>query len=87
MKRAAAILLLALLSLLSLPAAAQIAVGDENWALRAEGSQGATASPARIDAAIAAYRTAIATEPSSLEAHWKLARALRFKGSYTTSNI
>ena len=74
-------------ALLSIPAIAQIPVGDENWQLRAEGSQGATASPGRIDAAIAAYRAAIAAEPSGLEGRWKLARALRFKGAYTTSNV
>lgn len=84
MKRIALALLLVLLSI---PVFAQIDVGDENWQLRADGSQGAKALPARIDAAIAAYRAAIAADPSSLEAHWKLARALRFKGSYTVSDI
>ncbi len=84
MNRAATLLLVALLAL---PAAAQIATGDEHWQLRAEGSQGAKAAPAQIDAAIAAYRAAITADPSSLEAHWKLARALRFKGAYTVDNI
>ncbi|MGK2859032.1 MAG: hypothetical protein ACSLFQ_17675 [Thermoanaerobaculia bacterium] len=84
MKRAAAFLLAVLLTI---PAAAQIATGDENWLLRAEGRQGAQASAVRIDAAIAAYRAAIAAEPSSLEARWKLARALWFKGKYATSNV
>lgn len=84
MKRLAFALLLAIVTL---PAAAQIAAGDENYALRAEGSQGAKAAPARIDAAIAAYRAAIAADPASLEARWKLARALRFKGSYTVSDV
>jgi hypothetical protein len=81
------IVLALLLVLVSLPAAAQIATGDENWLLRAEGSQGAKASPARIDAAIAAYRAAIAADPTSLEARWKLARALRFKGAYTVADV
>ena len=83
MKQASAFLLVALLAL---PATAQIATGDENWRLRAEGSQGANANPARIDAAIAAYRAAITAEPSTVEARWKLARAFWFKGKYTTSN-
>lgn len=71
----------------AVPALAQIATGDEHWRLRAEGSQGAKATPARIDAAIAAYRAAITADATSLEARWKLARALRFKGSYTVSDI
>lgn len=83
MKRAYALLLFVLLSL---PAAAQVAAGDEQWRLRAENAQGAKASPVRIDAAIAAYRAAIAANASDLEARWKLARALRFKGSYTVSD-
>jgi tetratricopeptide (TPR) repeat protein len=81
-------LLLALVFVaVSIPAFAQIAAGDEQWLLRAEGSQGAKASPTRIDAAIAAYRAAIAADPASLEARWKLARALRFKGAYTVGEI
>jgi tetratricopeptide (TPR) repeat protein len=69
-------------------AVAQAPDGDQHWALRAEGHQGGHAQAAQVDAAIAAYRKAIAQNPNNLEARWKLMRAIRFKGAYvaTTSD-
>src|SRR5262245_27821977 len=66
-------------------AAAQIPDGDQHWAMRAEGHQGGRAQAAPIDAAIAAYRRAIAQNPNDLEARWKLLRAIRFKGAYVAA--
>ncbi|MGA7617149.1 MAG: hypothetical protein WBX15_18445 [Thermoanaerobaculia bacterium] len=65
---------------------AQIAEGDQHWLGRAEGHQAGLAQAAPIDAAIAAYRTAVAQNPTDLEARWKLMRAIRFKGSYVLTN-
>jgi hypothetical protein len=79
--------ILAVLALLSLAtaASAQIAEGDQHWAARAEGHQGGHAKAAHIDAAITAYRAAIAKGANDLEARWKLLRAIRFKGAYVAS--
>jgi tetratricopeptide (TPR) repeat protein len=71
--------------LLAVPALAQIAEGDRHWAARAEGSQNGRAKAAPIDAAIAAYQRALAQNPNDVEAHWKLLRAMRFKGAYVAS--
>lgn len=65
---------------------AQVSEGDAQFAARAEGHQGATAKPARVDAAIAAYERAIAQNPNDLEARWKLLRAIRFRGAYVAAN-
>src|SRR5262245_19434565 len=62
--------------------AAAIAEGDANYEQRAEQANGAAADPARIDAALAAYRRALAVEPDDLEAAWKLLRALFFRASF-----
>src|SRR5712692_9165004 len=66
-------------------APAQIAEGDQHWALRAEGHQSGRAKASHVDAAIAAYQRAVTQNPSDLEARWKLLRGLRFKGSYVAS--
>jgi len=68
--------------LAAMPLAAQVAEGDLQWAARAEGSQTGHAKPVRVDAAIAAYQRAIAANAGDLDAHWKLLRAIRFKGAY-----
>ena len=65
---------------------AQIAEGDAQWALRAEGHQGGRAKAAHVEAAIAAYQRAIAQNPNDLEARWKLLRTLRFKGQYVAAS-
>jgi tetratricopeptide (TPR) repeat protein len=69
----------------ALPSFAQVSEGDQHWNARAEGHQGARAKAAQIDAAIAAYRKAIAQEPANLDARGKLLRAVRFKGAYVAS--
>lgn len=48
--------------------------GDAAWERRAQGGQ--------IDQAIAAYERALRADPASLDAAWKLLRALHFKGDY-----
>jgi tetratricopeptide (TPR) repeat protein len=83
MKRA--LLTLALLALAAV-SYGQVAEGDQHWAARAEGHQGAHAKAAQIDAAINAYRTAVTRDPNDLEARWKLLRALRFKGAYVATS-
>jgi tetratricopeptide (TPR) repeat protein len=64
---------------------AQMAAGDAEWALRAEGHEGGHAKAAHVDAAIAAYRRAVAENPNDLEARWKLMRTIRFKGAYVAA--
>ena len=66
-------------------AMAQVPDGDQHWAMRAEGHQGGHAQAAQVDAAIAAYRKAIAQNPNDIEARWKLLRAIRFKGAYAAT--
>jgi len=63
----------------------QLAVGDQQWAARAEGHQGRRASATNIDAAIAAYQRAVAQNPNDLEPRWKLLRAIRFNGAYVAT--
>jgi tetratricopeptide (TPR) repeat protein len=72
---------------LTLPASAQLADGDRHYAARADGAQGARANARNIDAAIAAYQRATASNPNDLVAHARLLRAYRFKGAYTASSI
>lgn len=64
------------------PLSASVAEGDRHWARRAEGSEGATARPEPVEAAITAYERALRGDPTNLNARWKLMRALRFKGAY-----
>src|SRR5581483_703862 len=79
-------ILAATLLLVATPLCAQIAEGDQQWSIRAEGSSAGHAKAAHIDAAIAAYEKAAAANPNDLEARWKLLRALRFKGAYAASS-
>lgn len=65
---------------------AQVADGDQHFAMRAEGHQGSRAQATHIDAAIAAYERALAQNTNDLEARWKLLRALRYKGTYVLTN-
>ncbi len=83
MKRAMATLLG---FLVAAGAMAQVADGDQHWNLRADGSQSGHAKADNVNAAIAAYQKAIATDPNDLEARWKLLRALRFKGAYVAAS-
>lgn len=73
------------LTMVASAALAQIAEGDQHWAVRAEGHVGGKAKPAHVDAALAAYQRAVAANPNDLEARWKLLRAYRFKGAYVAS--
>lgn len=71
----------------AVPLFAQTAEGDRQYAARATGANGAHATAAPIDAAIAAYQRAIAQNPNDVDAHGKLLRAYRYKGAYVaTSN-
>lgn len=56
--------------------------GDAAWTRRAEGTVEGRPRVATISAAIEAYEAALATEPASLEARWKLLRALYFAGYF-----
>lgn len=75
-------ILFSLLLTLAAPLAAQIDAGDAAWLRRAEGHQGDRAAAGPIDQAIAAYERALGVQPDNLEAHWKLLRALHYKGDY-----
>lgn len=80
-----ALLALAALLLLSTPLAGQtdaVTAGDAAWARRAEGHQGDRAAAGPINEAVAAYERAVKEKPDRLEAHWKLLRALYFKGDF-----
>jgi hypothetical protein len=77
----------ALSLLLALPLLGQVADGDRHFANRAEGAVGARAKAGPIDAAIAAYQRAVASNPNDLDAQYKLLRALRFKGAYVAANV
>ena len=59
-----------------------VALGDEAWARRADGSSGGWAAQEPIGEAVAAYQAAIEAEPQRLEAYWKLLRAIYFQGDY-----
>jgi tetratricopeptide (TPR) repeat protein len=59
-----------------------LAEGDARWERRAEGAEGWVASPAVIDAALPPYREAVRLAPGSIDARWRLLRALFFRGSF-----
>jgi len=61
----------------------QVAQGDAHYEKRQEGHAGGSADPAEILAAISSYEAA-ARSPDDADARWKLARALYFRGAYTT---
>ncbi len=82
--RSSSILFFLLLAI-SLPLPAwqdPIAQGDAAWGRRAEGQQGGRPQAGPIDEAVAAYERALRADPASLDAAWKLLRALHFKGDY-----
>lgn len=84
-RHSAASLGFVVLCLIAVSSFGQVAEGDRLWLTRADGHQGAKARPTNIDAAIAAYQRAISQNPNDLEAHWKLIRAIRFKGQHVAS--
>ncbi|HSL83555.1 MAG TPA: hypothetical protein VLF66_12340 [Thermoanaerobaculia bacterium] len=62
-----------------------LAAGDAWFARRAEGApapEAGRAAPGPIGRAIDAYQEAVAAEPTNLEAHWKLLRALYYRGEH-----
>jgi tetratricopeptide (TPR) repeat protein len=71
---------------LTVPLFAQVADGDRHFANRADGAAGGHAKPGPIDAAIAAYKSAVAANPNDLNAHAKLLQAYRFKGAYVATS-
>ena len=67
------------------PSAAALAEGDAVWARRAEGARAGTALAGPVDAALASYRRALDASPGSLEARWRIMRALYFLGEHATA--
>jgi tetratricopeptide (TPR) repeat protein len=59
-----------------------LAAADAAWVRRDEGRAGSRASSRRISEAVSGYEAAAAS-PDSIEARWKLARALFFEGKFT----
>jgi hypothetical protein len=59
--------------------------GDAAWTRCADG-QATRARPEPIRAALEGYRAAVAAAPESLEAHWKLQRALWFAGDFASAD-
>jgi hypothetical protein len=59
-----------------------VAEGDRHYVNRASGRNGIVADPRKILAAISAYSHA-AEAPDQVEARWKMARALYFRGNCT----
>jgi|CXWL01.1.fsa_nt_gi hypothetical protein len=59
--------------------------GDAAWDHRADGARGGQAAPEAIGEAVRAYQKVIHEQPTHLEAHWKLMRALWFEGEYATT--
>lgn len=59
-----------------------LAAADAAWMRRAEGRAGPRASSRPISEAVSGYENAAAF-PDSIEARWKLARALFFEGKFT----
>jgi hypothetical protein len=58
---------------------------DAAWARRAEGASGGTAREGSVEPVVAAGRRAVAERPESLEARWRLMRALYFQGEHATT--
>jgi len=56
--------------------------GDLAWQRRAEGASDGIPQREPIRAAVSAYESALRARPDSLEAHWKLLRALYFAGFF-----
>jgi tetratricopeptide (TPR) repeat protein len=84
--RSFGILLALAFGIVPLPAQSnEIARGDSAWASRAEGERAGRAQPDRIRDAVDFYESALDQRPESLEARWKLLRALHFAGDFGPS--
>ncbi len=57
---------------------------DAAWSRRAEGARGGAALESSVAPAVVEGRRAVAADPASLEARWKLMRALYFLGEHAT---
>jgi hypothetical protein len=62
----------------------ELAGGDSAWARRAEGEREGRPLPGPILDAVRSYESALAARPESLEARWKLLRALHFAGDFAS---
>ena len=81
--RVSGVVLAALFAFCSLAAHAdEIARGDAAWARRAEGEREGRPLPGPILEAVRSYESALSARPESLEARWKLLRALHFAGDF-----
>ncbi len=78
------LLLTSIAGLLTSASHADLAAGDRAWATRAEVLDGERAEPARIELALGHYRDAHEADPASIEARWKLLRALHYAIDFTT---
>jgi tetratricopeptide (TPR) repeat protein len=56
--------------------------GDSAWARRAEGEREGRPLPGPIREAVRSYESVLSADPESLEARWKLLRALHFAGDF-----
>jgi tetratricopeptide (TPR) repeat protein len=56
--------------------------GDASWRARAEGEREGRPAPGPIREAVRYYERALSARPESLEARWKLLRALHFAGDF-----
>jgi hypothetical protein len=65
--------------------ATALAAVDSAWSRRSEGAKGGSATGGAADAVVEAGRSAVAADPKSLAARWRLMRALYFKGEHATS--
>jgi tetratricopeptide (TPR) repeat protein len=82
-ERASRLLLAALLGILSIGVYSDdLARGDSAWARRAEGERDERPLPGPILDAVRSYESALTARPESLEARWKLLRALYFAGYF-----
>jgi tetratricopeptide (TPR) repeat protein len=64
----------------------EIARGDVAWTGRAEGEREGRPVPDPIREAVRSYEGALSARPESLEARWKLLRALHFAGDFAATD-
>lgn len=64
---------------------AALAAFDAAWSRRAEGATGGAASEGAVAPIVAAGRGAVAADPASLAARWRLMRSLYFLGEHATT--